>query len=296
MKPINLTIIMPTYNRAKLLRENIETILKSDYAFELLIIDDGSQDETKEVVELFGDRRITYRRHSSNCGQAKSLNEGIELAKNSQIMLCEDDAFIIDPDRFFEILLFELNQKNIVGTHLIRNGTEIEPKFIEKIKCFFAEPLSKEVYTYNEHKRKIVKFCNACFAFNKADVRTRFEERDYMRARDVYNVYNAFRIESDFQLQARKEGTQIIYNPKLVIDHKRYLTGGHRVHRKDSFLFQCMVNHMIFLKRFYSIWNVYAYAVLEFLAHPAKWSIVGKALEAYIKLTPKRVGMHKGKS
>jgi glycosyltransferase involved in cell wall biosynthesis len=296
MKPLDITVIMPTHNRAKLLQKNIRNILKSENMFELLIINDCSRDGTEEVIRSFKDRRITYLEHSSKCGQARSINEGIEVARNSLVMLCEDDAFILDPDRFFKTLISEFNKgctPMIVGTHLLTNGKEIKPKLVERIKGFFARPLSKEVYIYNGHKRKVVEFCNACLAFNRDGLRTRFEECDYN------HVNNAFRIESDFQLRVRMEGAQIIYNPELVIDHKRYLTGGHRVHNKDSFRFQCMVNHMIFLRKHYSIWNVCIHVILELLAHPTKHSTVRKALKVYTELakaidTSRSLGKNRG--
>jgi glycosyltransferase involved in cell wall biosynthesis len=50
MRPINLTIVMATYNRADLLRKNIDLLLSSSYAFELLVIDDGSTDRTEKTV------------------------------------------------------------------------------------------------------------------------------------------------------------------------------------------------------------------------------------------------------
>jgi len=274
MEPINLTIIIPTYNRAEILKENIASLLKSNYAFELLIVDDGSKDETEKVVKSFKDSRITYYKHPFNYGYAKSMNEGIKYAKNSQILLLEDDAFIVNPDEFFRTLLSEIDFKKIVATHLLRNGKEVKQTLIERVKRFFAEPLAKEIYLYYGRKRRVVKFCNACFCFNRSEINTRFEESDY--------VGNAFRIESDFQIRARKEGARIVYNPKLIIDHRRYPSGGHRVNKKNDFLYQCMINHMTFLEKYYSFWNICIYVLLMFLAHPTKWVVIKDALKTYM--------------
>jgi len=276
LNPINLTIIIPTHNRAESLRDNIMSLLNSDYAFELLVVDDGSIDETEKVVKSLEDPRITYCKHSFKCGYAKSMNEGIRKAKNSHIVLCEDDAFILNPNKFSETALLEMDHKNIVATHLLAKGKEMKLTIIERFKRFFAEPLTGEVYIYSGHERRIVRFCNACFGFNKDEIETRFDETSY--------VGNAFRIESDFQIRARKEGAKIIYNPSLVIDHKRYPTGGHRVQDKNIFLYQCMINHMIFLRKHYSLWNVYLYVLLKFLISPAKWFVVRNAFKAHLHL------------
>lgn len=278
MKQIELSIIIPTYNRAALLQSNIANILKSIYAFELLIVDDASQDETRQVIESFGDPRITYLKHDSNFGQSKSLNDGIDSARNSKIMVCEDDAFILNPDRFFRILLSELQQEMIVGTHLLVNGKENKSDYMGKIARFFAEPLSKEVYLCNGNKRRIVNYCNACFAFNRDSIKVRFEECDYVR--------NNYRFESDFQLRARREGAHIVYDPKLKIDHRHHITGGNRVGSRNRFLFLSTLNHMIFLGKFYSTWNIYFYLFLRFLAHPKGWRILGEAFQTYLRIAP----------
>jgi len=270
MKPINLTIVMTTYNRAELLRENIEHLLTSNYFFELLIIDDHSKDATEEVVKSFNDPRITYYRNPYNRGYPVSLNEGIQRAGNPNILFCEDDAFIVNPDGFFRILMSEISYKTIIATHLLLDGKEKKTTLVQKIKNFFAESLAGEVYCHNGRERRIVKFCNNCFCFNKTEISTRFNTSSYKG--------KVLRIESDFQIRARKEGARIVYNPKLVIDHRHYSSGGLRVHDRDELLYQRIVSHLSFLKLHYSIWNLYAYALLGFLGHPNKMAIVTKAI------------------
>ena len=278
MKPINLTVVMATYNRADLLRKNIDLLLSSDYGFELLVIDDGSTDSTEETVRSFNDPRISYLQHLSNYGYAKSLNDGIRSAKNSRILLCEDDVFISDPDAFIGILNSEMGDKRIVATHLLRNGVEKKPSIAARFRRYFAEPLAKEVYGYTGNKRVTTKFCNNFFGFDRDEIETRFDEVNY--------VGNSFRIESDFQIRARKEGAEIVYNPKLLADHIRYKRGGLRVSNPDEFLRQCMTNHITFLKKHFSRWNILCYIALSLLAHPTKRSIIRKVLKGSIGHMP----------
>lgn len=267
---MNLTIVMPTFNRAELLRENLDSILKLGDSFELLVVDDGSNDKTEEIVQSFGDPRVSYYKHRSNKGYARSLNDGIERAQNSRIFICEDDAFIIC-SRFLEILLAEMCGNTIVATRLIAEGKEVRSNLVKRVQLFFAVPLAKEIVNYNGNERKNVDFCNNCFGFNRDEIETRFDESNY--------VGNVFRIESDFQIRARRRGARIIYNPELLINHKRHSSGGLRVPEPDRFLFQCMVNHMVFLRRHYSGWSIYAYLLLKFLVHPTKWRVIRKAIQ-----------------
>lgn len=274
--PVELTILMTTYNRADLLKQNIENLMRSQYDFELLVMNDASVDNTDEIMASFSDSRITYEKNVVNGGYAYTLNKGIKLAKNDWIFLCEDDAFIIDPDEFIKLLLSEMQDNIIIGTRLQIKKRSYLSRSIYKIKKMIVEPLAHDMIGYNGDKRKEVKYCNNCFAFNKEKIKTRFDEVDYK--------INTIRIESDFQIRARKkEGVKILYNPKLLIDHKFYPTGGLPDTRS---LYKRIENHVIFLHKHYSTWNKYAFIILNFIAHPTQISVVLDAVknaEDYIK-------------
>ncbi|UCC41666.1 MAG: glycosyltransferase [Candidatus Aminicenantes bacterium] len=92
-----ISIIIPTYNRAHSLREAIQSILTQDYftardssdSYELLIIDDGSTDNTKEIVESFEDS-VKYC-FQENKGISAARNRGLGLAKGEFIAFLDSD-------------------------------------------------------------------------------------------------------------------------------------------------------------------------------------------------------------
>ena len=88
------SIILPTYNRANLLPKAIESLINQDYKdWELIVVDDGSSDNTKEVVEAFDDPRIQYV-YQENAERSAARNNGIGLAKGQYIgFLDSDDQF-----------------------------------------------------------------------------------------------------------------------------------------------------------------------------------------------------------
>lgn len=87
-----VSVIIPTYNRAHLIERSIKSVLNQTYEeFELLIVDDGSTDNTKEVVGRIKDDRIRYIQCGENGGAAKARNRGIAEAKYDYIAFQDSD-------------------------------------------------------------------------------------------------------------------------------------------------------------------------------------------------------------
>jgi glycosyltransferase involved in cell wall biosynthesis len=87
-----ISIVIPTYNRPKYLKQAIETILKQTYTnFEIIIVDDASTTDSKKVVESFNDKRIQYFKNESRKGAPFSRNRGIDQAKGELIAFLDDD-------------------------------------------------------------------------------------------------------------------------------------------------------------------------------------------------------------
>lgn len=112
-----VTIFTPTYNRAHLLNRLYESLLKqTSFDFEWLIVDDGSKDNTREVVENFiNERKINIRYiYQENRGKYVAFNNGVKHA-------CGDLFFCVDSDDFLpenavsSILNAPIADKKIAG-------------------------------------------------------------------------------------------------------------------------------------------------------------------------------------
>ncbi|MHA1380619.1 MAG: glycosyltransferase family 2 protein [Candidatus Helarchaeota archaeon] len=89
-----VSVIIPTYNRAHLLPRAIKSVLNQTFKdFELIIIDDGSIDETEEVVKKFQkeDERIKYIKHNTNMGGGAARNTGIKVSRGEYIAFQDSD-------------------------------------------------------------------------------------------------------------------------------------------------------------------------------------------------------------
>ncbi len=94
---ILFSIIVPTYNREILIQRTIESVLKQTYRnFELIIVDDGGNDNTEYVVANFDDKRIKYL-HKVNEERGVARNVGMEMAKGQYVTFVDsDDIFYPD--------------------------------------------------------------------------------------------------------------------------------------------------------------------------------------------------------
>lgn len=87
----NVSIIIATFNREKLLHEAIQSVLSQTYDnFELIIIDDGSTDNTPSMITEFNDPRLHYQ-HFPNKGRSCARNVGLRLAKGNYIAFLDSD-------------------------------------------------------------------------------------------------------------------------------------------------------------------------------------------------------------
>jgi glycosyltransferase involved in cell wall biosynthesis len=91
-----VAVVMPVYNRASIVERAIRSVLGQDFAdFELIVVDDGSTDDTPSVVRSIKDSRLNYIRMPANAGGNAARNRGIKAAKAPIIaFLDSDDTYL----------------------------------------------------------------------------------------------------------------------------------------------------------------------------------------------------------
>ena len=88
-----VSVIMPSYNTGRFIKETIESVLAQSYSdWELIIVDDCSTDDTDEAVSQYlSDKRIRYLKNDTNCGAAVSRNRAIKVATGKWIAFLDSD-------------------------------------------------------------------------------------------------------------------------------------------------------------------------------------------------------------
>ncbi len=105
-----VSIVMPSYNTGRFIKETIESVLAQSYPdWELIIVDDCSNDNTDEVVaEFIADPRIRYIKNEKNSGAAVSRNRALREAKGKWIAFLDSDD-LWEPDKLKNQIAFMKN-------------------------------------------------------------------------------------------------------------------------------------------------------------------------------------------
>ncbi len=88
----DVSVILPTYNRAHTLTASIESVLAQTHeSLELIVVDDGSTDNTPDLIGAFSDPRLVYIRYQPNRGAAHARNVGLEAARGEFFAFQDSD-------------------------------------------------------------------------------------------------------------------------------------------------------------------------------------------------------------
>ncbi len=107
MRKEKISVCMACYNGEAYIKEQIDTILSQlEAEDELLIIDDGSKDQTAQIIHSFSDERIQYVKNEANLGVNRSFEKAIGLAKNDYLFMADQDDLWVEGrvDRMLEKL------------------------------------------------------------------------------------------------------------------------------------------------------------------------------------------------
>jgi glycosyltransferase involved in cell wall biosynthesis len=95
-----ISVIMAVFNGEEFLHESVESILQQTYKdFEFIIIDDGSSDRTRVIMDEYDDPRIVRINHPNNLGLVRSLNDGLSTAQGKYMARMDVDDISLE-DRF----------------------------------------------------------------------------------------------------------------------------------------------------------------------------------------------------
>ncbi len=144
-----ISVILPAYNASNHIAESIDSILRQTYKdFELIVVNDGSIDQTKEIVNSFQDNRIKLIDNESNMGIVFSLNKAIKISKGEFIARMDSDDIAINDRLEKQLEYLKRNNLGICGCSIKTFGsikkTILYPERFEDVRFFsiFGSPLA----------------------------------------------------------------------------------------------------------------------------------------------------------
>lgn len=141
-----VSVVMPTFNGSKYIKRAIESILAQSYTdFEFIIVDDGSTDNTAEIIQSFRDNRIKYI-YQENKGPASAYNAGFKSTTTDYIFIMDHDDYSY-PERFEKQLKYvKENKLDVCGSFFIIKNEE--NGFIEKKRLPIIDQSIKKELLY----------------------------------------------------------------------------------------------------------------------------------------------------
>ena len=103
-----VSVVIPAYNRAHIVGRAVRSVLNQTYqGFELIVVDDGSADDTGGAVKAFKDGRLRYLRHEKNRGAAAARNRGIGAARGRYVAFLDSDDEWLPEKLAKEVAVFQ---------------------------------------------------------------------------------------------------------------------------------------------------------------------------------------------
>ena len=128
-KPL-VSVIIPTYNRGWTVQAAVDSVLDQDFSdYELIVVDDGSNDNTREILGAYG-KGITVLQQS-NMGVSAARNSGIAAASGRLIAFLDSDDLWLPGKLSTQVKFFEENADAVINQTQeiwIRNGQRVNPK------------------------------------------------------------------------------------------------------------------------------------------------------------------------
>jgi Glycosyltransferases, probably involved in cell wall biogenesis len=132
---MSYSLIIPIYNEDRTLPQLIESLYDlDDKNIEVIIIDDGSNDSTKDILR--GNNQFVIKRNEKNLGKGASIKKGVKHAKNKNIILMDGDLEVDINDIPKLILNYESNKSDVIAGVRWKNKNVFQNRDINTIGNF----------------------------------------------------------------------------------------------------------------------------------------------------------------
>lgn len=110
----SLSVIVPIFNEEKTIKKILFKVLKRPEVYEIIVVDDGSTDSSREIVKNLNNKKINLLIHKKNLGKGNAIRTGIKFAKGKYLIIQDGDLEYFPSDYPKLLKLLEQNQAEFV--------------------------------------------------------------------------------------------------------------------------------------------------------------------------------------
>jgi glycosyltransferase involved in cell wall biosynthesis len=228
------SVVMPAYNAERYLSQAIESVLAQTYRdFELIVVNDGSTDHTREIAENYAAQDARVRVYTqTNAGTAPALNRGIELAQSEWVFLMHADD-LMRPNRLERQLAFIAEHPELsVASSLVRHIDSKDRVIGKDNSCLTTYEAVDKLVAANE----LIGFNHPSVALRKSSVLA------------VGGYRQPFWPAEDIDLWNRlvEKGYKVLVQPEFLLDYRMHgssasISSARVTRQKVRWLKDCML-------------------------------------------------------
>jgi len=197
------SIIIPTYNRANFIGKTINSLLKQQYNnYEIIVVDDGSTDNTEEVIKEYTAPNFTYIK-KENAERAAARNFGAAIAKGEYVNFFDSDDLAY-PNHLTDAVNVINKHQHPEWFHLSFELSTPEGKIIQQMQNNITPTLNQKMYTGN------ILSCNGVFIRRDIALKNKFNEDRQLSASEDYELW--CRLTARFPLYYSNTITSVVIN------------------------------------------------------------------------------------
>ena len=211
---MKLTIIVPVYNEEKTITSVIQNIQHAfkEADYEILVVDDGSQDDSLFKIQSYVDTRIRYTSYKDNKGKGFAIRTELALAQGDYVAI-QDADLEYDPLTLSQLWHTIHDKENVV----------------------YGKRTRTQGYLLNRIANSILSHaCNMLYGSNLFDIYTCYKILPRQLLYDMHLVSNGFEIEAEITAKALRKKIHITEIP--ITYRPRTLREGKKIRTKDGFV------------------------------------------------------------
>lgn len=201
----SVSVVMPAYNAERYLREAIDSTLAQTYTdFELIIINDGSTDATKDIILSYSDSRIVYLENEQNSGICVTLNKGLDTARGRYIARMDADDIMMPERLAVQVAYMDAHPEiGASGSDVIDFGEDIK------------EITSQQIYQSYDCAAGLL--FNPCFVHPSVIIRKSILDKYNIIYNDEYRGLEDFKMWWDIA-----QYSKIVNIPKVLLKYRHH--------------------------------------------------------------------------